>query len=66
MTKITFEKATDHHRQTIFSWLEEPHVKEFWDNSQEHKDDIINFLDGRKTKHCRIKQVAENVRRTNR
>ena len=50
MTKITFEKATDHHRQTIFSWLEAPHVKEFWDNSQEHKDDIINFLDGRKTK----------------
>ncbi len=48
--KITFEKATYSHKQTIFTWLEEPHIKVFWDNSQEHKDDIINFLDGRKTK----------------
>lgn len=50
MTKITFEKASHGHKQIIFTWLEEPHIKEFWDNSQAHKDDIINFLDGRKTK----------------
>ena len=24
-------------------------MQEFWDNSQEHKDDIINFAEGRKT-----------------
>ncbi|HJD66279.1 MAG TPA: acetyltransferase [Rickettsia endosymbiont of Bembidion nr. Transversale] len=32
----------------MFSWLEEPHIKEFWDNSTEHKDDVINFISGRK------------------
>lgn len=46
---ITFEKANTKHLKAIFEWLEEPHVKEFWDNSQGHKDDIINFIDGRKT-----------------
>lgn len=45
---IRFEKATSEHQKLIFEWLEEPHVKEFWDNSQEHKDDIINFINGRK------------------
>lgn len=44
---IKFEKVSPKHQKTIFSWLEEDHVKEFWDNSQEHKDDIINFIDGR-------------------
>jgi RimJ/RimL family protein N-acetyltransferase len=46
--KIHFEKATHQHKDTIFQWLLEPHMVEFWDNSQEHKDDIINFMDGRK------------------
>lgn len=45
--RISFEKATLQHRETIFKWLEEPHVKEFWDNSQAHKDDIDNFINGR-------------------
>ncbi|MDR0329823.1 MAG: GNAT family N-acetyltransferase, partial [Rickettsia sp.] len=35
------------HKDTIFNWLKEPHVQEFWDNSQEHKDDILNFINGR-------------------
>lgn len=48
MQKIHFEKATLKHRETIFKWLEEPHVKEFWDNSQAHKEDIDNFIKGRK------------------
>ena len=45
---IHFEKATLAHREFIFAWLEEPHMQEFWDNSQEHKDDILNFLNGQK------------------
>lgn len=48
MNTIHFEKATSKYRDTIFKWLEEPHVKEFWDNSQAHKDDIENFINGRK------------------
>lgn len=46
MDKITFEKATTIYEEIIFSWLAEPHVQEFWDNSQEHKDDILNFIYG--------------------
>lgn len=45
---IQFVKASFSNKEIIFSWLEEPHVKEFWDNSQGHKDDIINFIGGRK------------------
>lgn len=47
--KIKFEKVTGAHLNTIFSWLTEPHVMEFWDNTQAHKDDIVNFAEGRKT-----------------
>jgi RimJ/RimL family protein N-acetyltransferase len=50
MTSITFEKASLKHKDIIFNWLAEPHMVEFWDNSQEHKDDILNFIDGRKVK----------------
>lgn len=45
---ITFERAQPYHEKFIFSWLNEPHVREFWDNSQAHKDDILNFIQGRK------------------
>ncbi|MBX3710201.1 MAG: GNAT family N-acetyltransferase [Gammaproteobacteria bacterium] len=45
---IRFEKAATQHQDIIFSWLSEPHMQEFWDNSQEHKDDILNFIHGRK------------------
>jgi RimJ/RimL family protein N-acetyltransferase len=45
---IHFEKASFNHIDTIFKWLLEPHIIEFWDNSQNHKDDIINFVEGRK------------------
>ncbi len=44
---ISFEKANLTHEQVIFAWLAEPHMQEFWDNSQEHKDDIVNFIQGR-------------------
>lgn len=47
--KIKFEKVTGAHLDTIFNWLTEPHIIEFWDNTQAHKDDIVNFAGGRKT-----------------
>jgi RimJ/RimL family protein N-acetyltransferase len=31
------------------SWLNKPHIQEFWDNSKEHHDDIRHFAEGRKT-----------------
>lgn len=47
--KIKFEKVTGAHLDTIFNWLTEPHIIEFWDNTQPHKDDIVNFAGRRKT-----------------
>lgn len=44
---IQFEKVNRQHLDTIHQWLMEPHMVEFWDNSQEHKDDIVNFANGR-------------------
>lgn len=44
---IHFKKVTRDHQKIIFDWLQEPHMMDFWDNSQEHKDDIINFINGR-------------------
>ncbi len=48
VSRINFEKATIAHKEVIFSWLAEPYIQEFWDNTQEHKDDIVNFINGRK------------------
>jgi predicted acetyltransferase/RimJ/RimL family protein N-acetyltransferase len=45
---ITFKLADKNDEPIIFSWLAEPHMIEFWDNSEEHKDDILNFIHGRK------------------
>lgn len=42
-----FEKVTIAHLDTIFSWLHQPHIMEFWDNTQAHKDDIVTFAEGR-------------------
>ena len=44
---ISFKKANAAHIDIIFEWLLEPHMVEFWDNSQEHKDDILNFIHDR-------------------
>lgn len=41
---IHFEKANKVHENIIFAWLAEPHIQEFWDNSKEHRDDILNFI----------------------
>ena len=46
---IHFKKVTGAHLDTIFSWLSEPHVMEFWDNTEAHKNDIVNFSEGQKT-----------------
>ena len=46
---ITFEKVNFNHKDTIFQWLSEPHIQELWDNNSAHKDDILNFINGRKT-----------------
>jgi len=45
---IHFEKSSLAHKDIISAWLAEPHMVEFWDNSQEHKDDILNFMQGKK------------------
>lgn len=40
---ITFKKASFEHQDILFKWLDERHVKDFWENSQEHQKDIIHF-----------------------
>lgn len=47
MHNIYFTKAEPQHLKTLLQWLEEPHMKEFWDNSAEHREDIIIFTEGR-------------------
>lgn len=49
MSSIIFTQASKTDQQVIFSWLAEPHVQEFWDNTEAHKQDIINFIEGRQT-----------------
>lgn len=44
---IKFEKARLIHKEIIFSWLDKPHMKEFWDMSPEHREDIEIFMKGR-------------------
>ena len=46
--KIDFRTAQLSDKEMIFSWLTEPHVQEFWDSSEAHKQDILNFINGRK------------------
>jgi RimJ/RimL family protein N-acetyltransferase len=48
--KMIFIKANLQHQDIIFKWLDKPHVKEFWDNSHGHRDDILKFLNGRTEK----------------
>lgn len=57
--KLSFEKISLQHIDIIFDWLAEPFVQEFWDNTQGHKDDILNFVNGRKepSNYCDGKYV---------
>jgi RimJ/RimL family protein N-acetyltransferase len=45
---IIFERANLNHKDIIFKWLDSEHVKEYWDNSFEHRQDILIFINGRK------------------
>lgn len=49
--EIHFEKAAAGHQEKIFAWLDEPHMREFWDNSQAHRDDILDFIHGRRQRY---------------
>lgn len=44
---IRFERASTSHEAAVANWLTEPHMKEFWDNSPEHFEDIKIFMNGR-------------------
>ena len=46
--EAAFEKASTEHLGLIMQWLEKDHIRGFWDNSQEHKDDIRIFVEGRR------------------
>ncbi|MFI4955703.1 MAG: GNAT family N-acetyltransferase [Gammaproteobacteria bacterium] len=46
---INFEKLSSKHLDIVLDWLAQDFVAEFWDNTQAHKDDIMNFVNGRKT-----------------
>jgi len=45
---LKFEKAQLKYLSEVTLWLDQPHVQEFWDNSPEHKQDILIFMTGRK------------------
>ncbi|NDD59574.1 MAG: GNAT family N-acetyltransferase, partial [Chlamydiae bacterium] len=46
---IFFKKVGLQHVAIIFSWLTQPHLQEFWDTTQPHKDDILIFANGRQS-----------------
>ncbi|MBX9804350.1 MAG: acetyltransferase [Alphaproteobacteria bacterium] len=46
---ITFRKATLPDLPLLDSWLQKPHVREFWDNSERQYTNMKNYLEG--TKH---------------
>jgi RimJ/RimL family protein N-acetyltransferase len=56
---INFEKVKSKHLDIIFGWLAESFVQEVWDNTQAHKDDILNFVNGRResSNYCDGKYV---------
>ncbi len=45
---MQFKKASIEQKDTVLSWLKEPHIQEFWDNRPEHARDILIFMNGRK------------------
>lgn len=48
MPTTSFEKASPDHLDLILGWLAADHVRDFWDNSRAHKDDIRIFTEGRR------------------
>lgn len=48
MANHSFRAADLGDEAMIFEWLAEPHMQLFWDTSNEHKEDILNFIHGKK------------------
>lgn len=46
--KITFRKAIKSDEKLIKSWFNKPHVKDFWDNSDEMWQNVLEYLNGNK------------------
>jgi RimJ/RimL family protein N-acetyltransferase len=46
--KITFKKALKADKDLVHGWLKKPHVKEYWDNSEEMWENFENYLKGHK------------------
>ena len=47
MGKLNFRRVNVNDVPIIFKWLDEPSVREFWDNTKEHREDILKFVNGR-------------------
>jgi hypothetical protein len=47
MIDIHFQKLNKKFLHVIFKWLEEDHIKEFWDNNPAYKIDINLYVEGR-------------------
>ena len=43
---ISFRKAGPDDGNTLLAWLDEPHVREFWDLSDEGRANMLNYLQG--------------------
>lgn len=43
-----FQPISQNYYSQVIEWLDEPHIKEFWDNSPELRQDILIFMNGRK------------------
>ena len=43
---ITFRKAGPADRDLLLSWLGEPHVRAFWDNSEDGHVNLLGYLEG--------------------
>ncbi len=43
---ITFRKAGPADRDLLLGWLDEPHVRAFWDNSEQGRANLEGYLNG--------------------
>ncbi len=46
--RISFEIASSSYERLLLAWHDKPHVQEFWDNSQNQRKNVINYLQGKK------------------
>lgn len=45
---IQFRKTCAADEMLLLGWLDEPHVRAFWDNSDEHRANLLGYLSGNK------------------